>query len=310
MGSKKIVYRLLSFGLLLLAAPSLLGAQVTGKKALTHDDYDIWKSISGRALANNGDWIAFTISPREGDGVMTLRSLSGGTARVVEVDRASGPRMTPDSRFLVFTIDPMHAVVDSLEDADADRDEMPKDSLGVIDLSSAFGGGSFNADFFRAERVQNWKTPADEGSYLAYLLEPEEEEPDSTAEGEEAEEEAPARAGRGGGRPGGAGRGGGQEGEGPEERDKDEGDVLVFRDLRSGEETRFEDVTNYYFTDEGAWLVYTASNEDGTADGVYAVRTSSAEATPILTGEGEYSSVALADNGDQVAFLTNRDDWE
>ena len=69
-------------------------------------------------------------------------------------------------------------------------------------------------------------------------------------------------------------------------------------------------MTNYYFTDNGEWLVYTASNEDGTADGVFAVSTSSAEASPILTGEGEYRAVALADNGDQVAFLTNRDDWE
>lgn len=309
MDFKKISRRLLTLGVLLCAAPSFLGAQVTGKKALTHDDYDLWKRISARALANNGEYIAYVTSPGKGDGIMTLRSL-GGSARVVEVDRASGPRITPDSRFLIFTIDPMYAVVDSLEDADADRDEMPKDSLGIIDLSSAFSGGSFNADFFRAERIQNWKTPADEGSYLAYLLEPEEEDPDSAAEGEEAEEEAPARARRPGeGRPGAARRSGGQEGE-EGERDKAEGDVLVFRDLRSGEETRFEDVTNYYFTDDGAWLVYTASNEDGAADGVYAVRTSSGEASPVLTGEGEYSSVALADNGDQVAFLTNRDDWE
>ena len=44
--------------------------------------------------------------------------------------RASGPRITPDSRFLIFNIDPMQAVVDSLEEADTDRDEMPTDSLG------------------------------------------------------------------------------------------------------------------------------------------------------------------------------------
>ena len=69
-------------------------------------------------------------------------------------------------------------------------------------------------------------------------------------------------------------------------------------------------MTNYYFTDNGMWLVFTASNEDGTADGVFAVSTSSAQATPILTGEGVYRSVTIADDGDQVAFLTNRDDWE
>ncbi|MGD2124335.1 MAG: prolyl oligopeptidase family serine peptidase [Gemmatimonadota bacterium] len=308
MRSKSLVNRIILLGLFLLVTPAVLGAQVAGKKALTHDDYDIWKRVSANALADNGDWIAFVVSPREGDGVMTLRSLGDETARLVEIDRGSGPRITPDSRFLIFTIDPMQAVVDSLEEADVDRDEMPQDSLGVVDLSSAFRGGSFDDGYFRSERVQNWKTPADEGAYLAYLLEPEpEEEPDSTAAGEEAEEAAPARR-PGGGRPGAARRGG-QEDEG-EDRRKEEGDVLVFRDLRSGEETRFEDVTDYYFTNDGSWLVYAASNEDGSADGVYAVRTSSAEATPILTGEGEYAALALADSSDQVAFLTNRDDWE
>ncbi len=309
MESNTTVRRFLATALMLLALPAVLLAQGTGKKALDHDSYDIWRSVSARALANNGEWIAFVSGPREGDGVMTLRSI-GGNAQVGDVDRASGPRISPDSRFVIFTIDPMFSVVDSLEKADAKSADMPKDSLGIIELSSAFGGGSINSNFFKVDRVQNWKIPADEGAFMAYLLEGDEEEADSTAEGEEAEEEAPARGRRpGGGRPGAAGAGGGDD-EDPEDRDKAEGDVLVFRDLASGQETRFEDVTNYYFTDDGAWLVYTASNEDGTADGVFAVSTSSADASPILTGEGEYRGVALADNGDQVAFLTNRDDWE
>ncbi len=117
-------------GLFLLAAPALLGAQVAGKKALDHDSYDIWKTISGTTLANNGEWIAFVTSAREADGVMTLRSVGGGNAQVGAIDRASGPSITPDSRFLIFTIDPMQSVVDSLEEADADSDEMPTDSLG------------------------------------------------------------------------------------------------------------------------------------------------------------------------------------
>ena len=309
---QKSLRRSLAMGLLLLAAPAVLGAQVAGKKPLDHDTYDIWKTVSGTTLSSNGEWIAFVTSAREADGLLTLRSIGGGTAQVGDIERASGPRITPDSRFLIFTIDPMQSVVDSLEEADADEDEMPKDSLGIIELSSAFGGGSINTDFFKVERVQSWKTPADEGAFLAYLLEAEEEEPDSTTEGEEAPAEPPAGARRPGGGRGGRGPagGGGESDEEGDDRRKAEGDVLVFRDLESGQETQFEDVTAYFFTDNGEWLVYAASNEDGTADGVFAVSTSSADASPILTGEGEYRAIALADDGDQVAFLTNRDDWE
>ncbi len=299
MECNRLFRRFLAFGLLLFASPGLLLAQVPGKKPLSHEDYDLWSRISGQVFSNNGEWIGFRITPGDGDGTMALRSVDRPNSLIGTVDRASQHRFTPDSRFLIVTIDPMQAVVDSLEEADTDRDEMPTDSLGVIDLTAAFGaGGSIETNFFKVDRVQNWKTPADEGAYLAYLLEAEPTEPGSTGEGERPEAQRPDRGGPG------------QSDEEGEDREKAEGEVLVFRDLDSGQETRFEDVTNYYFTDNGEWLVFTASNEDGTADGVFAVNTSSAQASPILTGEGAYRSVTLADDGDQVAFLTNRDDWE
>jgi dipeptidyl aminopeptidase/acylaminoacyl peptidase len=137
--------------------------------------------------------------------------------------------------------------------------------------------------------------PADEGAFVAYLLEPEQEdEPEEEVEEEEAPEEEAEES---------------DEDEGPD-RDKAEGDPLILRDLSSGQETRFDDVTAYFFTDDGEWLVYAASNEDGTADGVFAVSTASGQATPILAGEGAYQDITLADDGEQVAFLTSRDAWD
>jgi Tol biopolymer transport system component len=311
MESRNILRSLLGLALLLLTLPAFGAAQVPGKKSLTHEDYNIWKSIQNTTLSNNGEWIAFVVSPREGDGVMTLRSAQGSPARIGQVERASGLQMTSDSRFLVFTIDPMFTVVDSLEKEGVRGDDLPKDSLGIIPISSAFGsGGSFNADFFKRDRIQSWKIPADEGNYLAYLLEGMPAEPDSAAGGEEAAgAEQPAARRPGARRPGGA-RGGSQAGSGPEERDKAEGDTLVLRNLEDGTETRFVDVTDYAFTENGEWLVYTASNEDGTADGVFAVGTETGQVSPVLTGEGEYRAMSMDDAGEQLAFLTNRDDWE
>ncbi|MFH1765747.1 MAG: hypothetical protein ABIF09_16280, partial [Gemmatimonadota bacterium] len=259
MESKHALRRSLAMGLFLLAAPAVLGAQATGKKPLDHDAYDIWRSVDGTALSNNGTWIAFVTSPREGDGILTLRSIGGGTPQVGEIERASAPRITSDSRFLVFTIDPMFSVVDSLEGEGKKGDDLPKDSLGVVQLSSAFGSdGSIDMHFFKAERIKSWKMPADEGAYLAYTLEKAPAPPDSTAEGEEAQAEEPAAAGRaaggraGGARPGGAragggeaAGGGGQAGGEADDKKKAEGDTLVFRYLASGQETRFTDVTNY-----------------------------------------------------------------
>ncbi len=311
MESKRIVRHLLAMGVFLLTAPALLSAQAPGKKVLTHEDYNIWKSVGNTTLSNNGEWIAYVVSPREGDGVMTLRAVAGSPASTGQVDRASALRMTSDSRFLVFTIDPMFALVDSLEGEGKRGDDLPKDSLGVIQLSSAFSGGTFNTGFFKADRVKSWKMPAEEGAFLAYTLEKLPAVADSAAAGDSAAAPAAGAGRAGGARPGGArGGGGGAAATGPEDRDKAEGDTLVLRNLDTGTETRFLDVTDYAFTDDGAWLVYTASNEDGSADGVYSVYTASGAASPVLTGEGEYRAMAMDDASTQLAFLTNRDDWE
>ncbi len=277
--------------LLLLAIPLALSAQ---KRPLDHDSYDEWKSIRSTTLSADGNWITYVITAREADGTLTLRSVRSGPAMVGAVERGSSPAITPDSRFLVFTIDPMQSVVDSLEEAEADRDEMPDDSLGVIPLAEAFSGNVLTSDFFRAGSVRSWRIPEEEGAYVAYLLE-KEEASEEAAEAEEPEAEEPA---------------GEEEEEEGSDRDKEEGHPLVLRDLDSGNEYRFENVTDYTFTEDGTWLVYAASNDDGTADGVYAVRTSSGEAASVLTGEGEYTEIALDEDGTQVAFLTNRDDWE
>jgi dipeptidyl aminopeptidase/acylaminoacyl peptidase len=309
MNTKNLMKRLAFLGLVLLSTPAALGAQVAGKRPLDHDAYDIWKRISSRALADNGDWIAFTTSPGEGDGYLTLRSVGDRTARIVEIDRGSAPLITSDSRFLIFTIDPMHAVVDSLQDVLETRWErrnlMPKDSLAVVDLSGAFEGGSFDDGYFRAERVRSWRIPAEEGSFLAYRLESMEEEPDWAEEGRRWARRV-ERAEPGAVLPTAVA----EELEEEQEERQAQGDTLVFRNLRSGEESRFVGVTDYAFTENGRWLVYAGSGGNGGNTGVFAVSTSSGETTAILTGEGEYKGLSLSEDGSQVAFLTDRDDQE
>ena len=282
-------FLVLLFGLVL---PTLAGAQQEEKKPLDHDAYDIWNSIGSRELSSDGRWIVYTVVPGKGDGTLLVKEVNGDGEAVLTVERGSDPAMTADSRFLVFTIEPMQSVVDSLEAEGKRGDDLPDDSLGVVDLSALSGSAP---EIVKAAGVRSWQLPEDEGAYLAYLLE-EAPEPEETEEPEEEREPAPEEEA-------------GEEEE-EEERDKEEGRPLVFRNLVSGEESRFEDVTAYAFSEEGAWLVYTASNEDGTADGIYSLGTDSGEAEGILTGEGEYTGMAISDDEDRVAFLTNRDDWE
>ena len=81
---------------------------------------------------------------------------------------------------------------------------------------------------------------------------------------------------------------------------------LVVRDLATGEERRFGHAVSYAFSGNGGALYYTASGEDGTADGVFRVGTAGG-AEAVASGEGRYLRLAVSDEG-AVAFLTDRDD--
>ena len=308
MAAKRLISRFAAL-LLLLAAPAVLSAQSTGKKPLDHDAYDSWNSIGSQLLSANGQWLVYTVVPGDGDGTLLAKNLNRGAE--LSIGRGSSPRITPDSRFLVYTIEPMQVVVDSLEKEGKRGDDLPKDSLGVIDLSQFSGSGPIeNPQAFKVARVKSWQTPEEENAFLAYLLEKPVEEPDSAA-GEEEEEEAGAEAPR---RPGGGAMGmrpgGGRPGGGGDAKKKDEGTELVLRHLTDGQEFSFSDVMAYAFDETGAWLAYTAENEDGDADGVFGVATTSGQPSSVLTGEGKYTQLTVSEEGGKVAFLTNRDDWE
>ncbi len=293
-----------ALALAVLAGPAL--GQSAPKRPLDHDVYDAWNRIAQRALSPNGDWLAYTLTPGEGDVRLIIRSLDGG--REMTVARGSAPSITRDSRFVIFTMSPMESVVDSLQKEGERGNDLPKDSLGIVALRSVFGsGGTIDLDFFKAARVKSFKVPEDGSGWVAYHLE-KPAEPDSTSQGEGGERTGRARPG-GGRRPGGMRPGGGGSDD-EENGNGEEGTILVLRNLASGQETRIEHVTAYDFTTDGEWLVYTASNEDGTANGVYAVEPSGGATTNLLSGEGEYTDLTVMEESHQVAFLSDRDDHE
>jgi hypothetical protein len=87
---------------LCLLLASLASAQQ--KRPLTHDDYDGWRSIAGTTTDASGTWIAYSLTPQDGDAVLEVRRLEGDT--VYKVPRGTSPRFTEDGKFLVFTVQP------------------------------------------------------------------------------------------------------------------------------------------------------------------------------------------------------------
>jgi dipeptidyl aminopeptidase/acylaminoacyl peptidase len=308
---------LLALAALLASAP-LAGQEA--KRALSPADYDGWRSIRNEALSRDGRWVAYSLVPQVGEGELVVRATRGPTeyrhargfiGRPQTRAGATGPgagyqappaRITADSRFVVFTIDPPRAEVERARRDRRRAEQQPKASLGIMDLAD----GRVTV----VPRVKQFRLAKDEGRWLAYLLEADTAaarrdstaRPDSTAAA--AQPAGPAAAA-----PGGTPRPVSADSSGRREKKKDVGTVLVVRDLRTGEETRIADVASFVVSDDGRWLAYAVSSREKARDGAYARELATGRTLELATGEGNYKGLAFDEAGTQVAFTTDRDEY-
>lgn len=278
-----------------LALVALAGSGTAQTRPLGHGDVLGWKSIQSASLSPDGVWVAYTLSPMEGDPTVVVREASEG-GRTIEL-RGERPVFTSDSRFVVLSVPPFEAVVDSLKREGTRNADLPEDSVAVVELAQvgAFGGGAVR----RLGAVESYSV-ADVGSWIAIRPVETDEEP----AGGEAE---PPTEGAGEEGAEGAEEGGDSD---EEEETKEAGDPLVLLNLETGAENRLEQVAEYAFAGEAEAFAFATSSEDGSADGVFVVELArSAEPVSVFGGESHFSELVLSEDGTQLAFLADRDDF-
>ena len=304
-------------GLLLLVGTSALSAQQQGTRKLTQADWDIWKSIVGTTISPDGRWVAYTITPQVGDGVLVVRSTDDGpteyraprghTGRAQLTPNADSnftappAQWTPDSRQVLFTV---YASRDTFELARREKRkaaDQPKASLGILTVA--------DGKVELIPRVKSFRVPKDAGTMVAWLLEPADSAAAKPA-ADSAKAAAPAP-GAVAAVPGGTAR--------PISADstkkgaakkKDAGSLLVVRAPDAGASAiEIADVVAFAFTDDGAWLGYTVSTKTTQGDGAFLLATASARKTTLLTGSGNYKQLVFDRAGRQVAFVSDRDEY-
>jgi hypothetical protein len=312
----RVIWILSVLALLLL---STAPAQQAVKRPLTHNDYDSWRSIQGQQLSDDGKLLAYALIPQDSDGEIVVRNLATGTewrqnrgsrqatgteepsetapvpAPAPGGGRGGGGRgggmlnITPDSRWLIFQIAPTRADNEKARKEKRRPDEMPRNALGVMDLTTG--------EVTRIERVRNFQVPEDGAGFIAYQLEPKtpERKTDAAAATEKTQPPAAPAGGRG------AAAGG--------QRRTEYGSDLVLRNMNDKSERVFADVSDYSLTRDAKGLVYTVSSRKEDSNGVYAFEPgTTADPKPLLTGKGKYTRLTWDEKQTQLAFLSDRDD--
>ena len=263
-----------------------------GKKAITQDSYDEWRTITGPSLSNDGKWVAYTVSPVVGEGALVVRATSGAT-EYANIGRGftGRPQLQPsadsaaqfsaqpaqfsaDSRFVAFTIYPPRADV---ERARGRRGAPPpRNGLGIVNVA--------DGAVTRIANVRSYRLARNGGRFIAYLLE------DTTAaRANGTAGQAPAAAPAAGPR-------------------REYGTTLVLRELATGTETRIDGVTNYTFDEAEALLGYTVTTRDGAGNGAFVRTLANGTVATLVAGQATYRGFTFDRAGKQVAFVSDVND--
>lgn len=279
-----------------LLSTALLGQN---KKPIEHEDVHRWKKIDQKRLSNNGQWAVWTQVPvTEGDSELHLWDAGTGKTRVFP--RAVEPQFSDNSKWLAFRIKPALDTLKSLRRKKVKDENLPKDTLGLLDLST----GTLE----KIPRLVNFAMPEKWNEYLTFQCEPEKpapakkETPGTSPDSLKAEAPAKTPAGKE---------------KKPKKEDKDNGYRLIVRNLRTGNHDTIAYVKSYVLAKKGPRILLHATGKGDTMtfsanpkvlqNGLYVLNLEQYSLRPILRSKGKFQQLAMDEFGAQATFLADLD---
>ena len=272
------------------------------KRALTHQDYDSWRSILAQQVSRDGKFVAYAYVPQDGDGEIVVRNLATGVdwraprgyrppvpppddpgtnlaEFQAELARLLRPVFTADSRFLIFATEPTKADVNKAKKEKKKPEDMPKNGLSIMDLSTG--------TVTQVEKVKTFRVPEDGSGFIGYLSEPGPEPKPAEPNPSPSQPPQPRRPGK----------------------KKEYGSELVLRNTSTGNERKFSDELDFTISKDAKTLVYTVSSRNEETNGVFAVATETDSApTALISGKGKYQKLTWDEDNTQFAFISDKED--
>jgi dienelactone hydrolase len=253
-------------------------ANAQQKKVLNHEVYDSWNRISGQSISTYGTMVIYTLEPQEGDPSLVLYNVKTGSYD--SLGRANGAVISADERYAAYKIPPPYKETKKAKILKKKPDEMPKDSLGIIDLTTM--------NVTKIPRLKSFKFPEHSYGWIAYQTEKEpavsKDKKNSPSKDETDAED--------------------------DEKDKkdDKGNLLTIRSLSSGQEYSYKYVAEYLFPKYGKNILFAATAGDSvSAAGVFVFNTETLTLDTIKADKGTYKQLSWNEMGTLCAFVADTD---
>lgn len=253
------------------------------KKPVDHSVYDQWQNIGLKQITNQGKFVGYSVIPQAGNANLIVKNPKTDET-VFTYPRSENFSFTTDERFLTFLIKPSYDDVRKAKIKKKKPEEMPKDSLGVLNLA--------NQNLEKIPNVKSFALPEKASNVLAYLID---KEPLDTVKLKRtikktdadyffADEDAKPSTYK-------------------------EGTSLILKYLGNNKTITFKGVTDYLLSKDGAYLIYncTAVRKDSTIKaGVYLFEIATQKTITLTLGKGIYKNFVFDENAKQLAFVGNK----
>lgn len=245
------------------------------KKAISPDVYDNWKDVSSAVISAEGNFVSFEVNPQVGDGQLILKHFDGSQKQVFP--RGYKAAFPESEAFFVFQVKPEYKKVRELKLKKKKKDDLPKDSLFVLNLK--------NNELKKYADLISVQLAETEGDWIAFLLKPEEPKKDSTAKEEKKtpkKKKAP--------------------------KDDPKTNTLWLMNPVSGASYSFENVAEYTLSRNGCLIGFTTFKRDSLPESkLFVFDTKKEEASSVYELEGIIKKLTADNEGNNLAFLSTSD---
>ena len=273
----------------------------TQKRPLNASDYDRWQSVRSEKISDDGHWVAYQVDPQEGDGRLEVVASSpvANPARYV-FPRGYMAQFTADSKFLVMRLKAPVADVRKAKLKKKKAEEMPKDSLLALNLTTG--------KVTKLPNVKSFSFGKEAGSWLAVVQErrDDKEKPAPKATGQALKDtltpSAPVSTTTVATR------------KGPTKKTK--GDDMTLLNLADGSRKTVHYVSNVVVSDNGKAVFYSkeSANDslksgDNAVPGVFLFHTTDGKVSLVDTSSTRkiYKGLAIDRDGQQLAWMASAD---
>lgn len=231
--------------------------------------YAKWNTIRRPMISNNGEWVIYQLQPGEGDA--ELKICNTKNKKEYTFDRAKDATITEDAKFVVFKITAHADSVKMMKRKKVKSKDMPKDTLGVYNLSTR--------SLLKVPNVKSFKVPEKWNGFIAYLNEAQVFEKGDTTSVRPKKKE-----------------------------NSTNGTRLTIRNLKTEKEQSYTYVKDYRLSEEGGKMLFVSTGNDSTfQSGVYCYDFFKENLNPLHLEKGEYKFLTFDEKGSQAAFLANVD---